>query len=122
MKRGKPIKRRTGIKSVSTNPDRRRRQRQKKARWYGRDENGDFAAFVRSRGCYIRKLHDCVGPVEAASLDKTNRRQPNASGIGRLIGLCSQGHVEQEGNTRRFERKYGVSLEAGALWLAEEWG
>ena len=99
--------------------ERRRRLKARREAWYGHTTG--YADYIRSTGCCIRALHACVGHVEAASLKKANRRQPGESGVGKLIGLCSQGHLEQEGQTVAFERKYGVNLSAIARALAQAW-
>ncbi len=67
------------------------------------------------------RVKGCVGRTEAASLDKVNRRPPGASGIRRLVGLCSQHHTEQEQSTERFNATYGLDLDHEGIVLANRW-
>lgn len=101
LSRGKPLRR---TKRMKQRNSKRLRERQA-------IEFGPQAVVARAAGCLV-----CGhAPAQAAHV-----RTRGASGKGRanIVGLCGPHHQEQEGvHNRVFEARYGVDLEAAALYL-----
>ena len=122
MKPRKPLKRRKGLSPASTNPDRRRRLRAQHDRQYGRDDRGDFAAFVRAQGCCVPSAPlGCYGPIEAAHV-RSRGADPGQDGVGGMANLCREHHAIQHAlGIGEFQRRYGLHLRTIARALAQAW-
>jgi len=115
MKRPATPKRRTPLAPVSKDPSRRKRTKARRDHQYGRDERGDFAAFVRAHPClgWSYLGGGCEGPNEACHIQGRGAH-PEVHGVGNLWPGCSYHHQHQ----------YRIPMEvrqAYAAKLAAEW-
>lgn len=118
----KRLARHTPLPRVTKDPDKRRRLKARRDRQFGRDDAGDFAAFVRSFGCLVGRLTNwrtgCETPIEAAHL-RSRGAHPSEPGVGNLVPLCRAHHRQQH----ELERLYDIELDlrSEAIRLAGEW-
>lgn len=76
--------------------------------------NDALRAFTRTQPCVIRghPLHERCGPSVCAHVKTWASSRVDANNV---VPLCWYAHFEQEGQTKRFERKYAKSLKREAV-------
>ena len=105
--------------------EQRARTKARRERQFGRDARGDFAAFVRAKGCEVAREwpddHVCSGPVEFAHL-ASRGAHPERPGVGNGIGLCRRMHQRQHAwGWEMFAEHYGIYQASRARVLADQW-
>ena len=85
-------------------------------------ESTQHLNLVRGKPCMISN-NECMGSVVPAHLKTVgagcDRKRPSFKHFA-TVPLCNIHHMEQEGHTRRFERKYQVDLALYAMQLMIE--
>lgn len=124
MKRGKPLVRRSRLRSGSALP--KRNPRRAKAR---RERDfGDYAEWIRGRPCVIGEVAwrratvglgapiACTGHSEPAHVKS---RGAGGRALGNLLSLCHDHHSEQHSlGIKSFAAKYSIDLSGVASALA----
>jgi hypothetical protein len=120
VKRGGPIRRSKPLRGVSTNPDRRRRQRAKKAKQMG-DDTG-LADFIRSKPCAVPGCRQHPSVVCHIRTRGAGHGARDLDGWPNVLPMCQPHHGEQHSvGWDRFEARHAIAAADVAALIAAEW-
>lgn len=85
----------------------------------------DYVAWLKkTKGCVIQDQHVCgaVGWRQVLEVCHLKTRGSGGDDQGNTFMACALAHDEQEGRTKAFDRKYGISLKAICEGYGVEYG